>query len=404
MENHDDMRRDTSPELRPREPELDAEVSAGVYAGLTADTGLDEKAARPVPVAGREEAEPANPPANDVLVELQEVKQYFTVRKAKGKKALLKAVDGVTFSIRRGETFGLVGESGCGKSTLGKTLLCLYPLTGGKVLFDGGDISRLRGRALKAFRTQSQMIFQDPSSCLNPRRRVLDILMEPFAIHGLYTKEERRRKAMELCDMVGLSRAYLSRYPHEMSGGQKQRVGIARALALHPKLVVCDEPVSALDVSIQAQVINLLEDLQKQLGLTYLFISHNLSVVKHCCQRIGVMYLGRIVELASSGEIYSGALHPYTQALIAAIPKVESAGGEKEERLLLSGDLPSPTRLPAGCAFHTRCPYATERCRQERPALREAGPGHFVACHLVTLSPDGEAHSPRERTKEEETK
>ena len=207
--------------------------------------------------------------------------------------------------------------------------------------------------------------------------------MEPYAIHRLYTKEERREKAMELCDRVGLSRAYLTRYPHEMSGGQKQRVGIARALALRPKLVVCDEPVSALDVSIQAQVINLLADLQEQMGLTYLFISHNLSVVKHCCQRIGVMYLGRIVELAPSARIYENAGHPYTQALISAIPKVEAAMGEKEERILLGGDLPSPTNLPDGCAFHTRCPYATDRCRQERPELTEREPGHFVACHLA---------------------
>lgn len=380
---------------RQKEPALDAEISAGVYAGLTADTGIDEKAARPVPIAGSRSAA-ADGPDGDVLVELTDVQQHFVVRKARGKKAVLKAVDGVTFSIRRGETFGLVGESGCGKSTLGKTLLRLYPLTGGQVRFAGEDISALKGRALKAFRTKSQMIFQDPSSCLNPRRRVADILMEPFVIHGLYTKEERQRKVRELCDLVGLSHAYLNRYPHEMSGGQKQRIGIARALALHPELVVCDEPVSALDVSIQAQVINLLQDLQKQLGLTYLFISHNLSVVKHCCQRIGVMYLGRIVELAPAEPLYARPLHPYTQALIAAVPKIEAAE-KKEERLLLDGDLPSPTSLPSGCAFHTRCPHAMERCKQHRPALCEVEPGHYVACHLYQA---GEALS--EKKKEED--
>ena len=379
----DEFHNDIPAAPKEREAERESEIAAGVYAGLTADTGIDEKAARAVPVAGERAETTTTPAAADspVLVELQDVRQHFLIRKAKGKKATLKAVDGVSFSIYKGETFGLVGESGCGKSTLGKTLLRLYPLTGGQVLFDGEDISTLRGKALKDFRTKSQMIFQDPASCLNPRRRILDTLMEPYAIHRLYTKEERREKAMELCDRVGLSRAYLTRYPHEMSGGQKQRVGIARALALRPKLVVCDEPVSALDVSIQAQVINLLADLQEQMGLTHLFIS--LSVVKHCCQRIGVMYLGRIVELAPSARIYENAGHPYTQALISAIPKVEAATGEKGERILLGGDLPSPTNLPDGCAFHTRCPYATDRCRQERPELTEREPGHFVACHLA---------------------
>ena len=319
---------------------------------------------------------PETPPA---LIEAKAVKQHFTVKKAKGKKALLKAVDGVDLTIYKGETFGLVGESGCGKSTLGKTFLHLYPLTDGRILFEGEDISHLRGRALKKFRCTSQMIFQDPSSCLNPRRRVRDILVEPYVIHGLYTKEEREQKALELCDRVGLSRAYLDRYPHEMSGGQKQRVGIARALALRPKFIVCDEPVSALDVSIQAQVINLLEDLQKELDLTYLFISHNLSVVKHCCQRIGVMYLGRLVEVAPAERIYENALHPYTKALIAAIPVI---GQKREEAETLAGDLPSPTNMPAGCPFHTRCPHCMDVCKKERPELKEIEAGHFTACHL----------------------
>ena len=315
---------------------------------------------------------------HDVLVRMEGVKRYFTVRQADGRKVPLRAVDGIDLTIRRGETFGLVGESGCGKSTLGKALLRLWPLTEGRIVFDGADIAQLRGDALRRFRCKAQMIFQDPSSCLDPRRRVLDILLEPYLIHGLYGPEERRARAAELCDMVGLSRAYLARYPHELSGGQKQRVGIARALALHPQLIVCDEPVSALDVSVRAQVINLLDDLQKRLDLTYLFISHDLSVVEHCCRRIGVMYLGRLVELAPAAELYRAPRHPYTQALISAIPTI---GGDRRERIVLTGDLPSPTAPPAGCRFHTRCPYADERCRREAPGLRQVGPEHWAACH-----------------------
>lgn len=318
---------------------------------------------------------------DNVLVQMNGVKQHFAVKKAKGKKATLYAVDGVDLTIHRGETLGLVGESGCGKSTLGKTLLGLYTLSGGSILFDEEDITKLKGDSLKSFYRKVQMIFQDPSSCLNPRRRIEDILMEPFVIHQLHTQEERKAKVRELCDMVGLSQVYLNRYPHEMSGGQKQRVGIARAIALRPELIVCDEPVSALDVSIQAQVINLLQDLQEKLGLAYLFISHNLSVVKHSCQRIGVMYLGKIVELAASENLYSNALHPYTQALISAITTI---GGKKEDRMMvLAGDLPSPTAPPSGCAFHTRCPYAQERCRAEMPVLEEYSQGHYAACHFA---------------------
>ncbi len=322
---------------------------------------------------------------HDVLVRMEGVKRYFTVRQDDGRKVPLRAVDGIDLTIRRGETFGLVGESGCGKSTLGKALLRLWPLTEGRIVFDGADIAQLRGDELRRFRCKAQMIFQDPSSCLDPRRRVLDILLEPYLIHGLYGPEERRARAAELCDMVGLSRTYLARYPHELSGGQKQRVGIARALALHPQLIVCDEPVSALDVSVRAQVINLLDDLQKRLDLTYLFISHDLSVVEHCCRRIGVMYLGKLVELAPAAELYRAPRHPYTQALISAIPTI---GGDRRERIVLTGDLPSPTAPPAGCRFHTRCPYADERCRREDPALRQVGPDHWAACHR---SEDGQA-------------
>ncbi|MBQ4347560.1 MAG: ATP-binding cassette domain-containing protein [Firmicutes bacterium] len=328
----------------------------------------------------------------EVLVKADNIKQYFDVKLPNGKKASLKAVNGVSFEIGYGEIFGLVGESGCGKSTLGKTLLKTYPLTDGSIYFDGEDISNIKGAELKEFRAKTQMIFQDPSSCLNPRRRVRDILLEPYVIHELFTQEEREEKIGELCDMVGLSRAYLDRYPHEMSGGQKQRVGIARALALRPKLIVCDEPVSALDVSIQAQVINLLQDLQQKLGLTYLFISHNLSVVKHCCDRIGVMYLGEMVELADSDRIYENPLHPYTRALISAIPDVETGGGT--ERIILSGDLPSPTALPEGCTFNARCPECMEICRSIKPEQKEIEPGHFVSCHIYD----------NERNKKEETR
>lgn len=317
---------------------------------------------------------------NEVLLEANDVKQYFTVKDTRGRKTKLKAVDGVSFSIYRGETFGLVGESGCGKSTLGKTILNLYAPTSGTITFDGIDTSTIKGKDLKEFRKKTQMIFQDPSSCLNPRLKVMDILSEPFAIHNMYSPEERKEKVNELCDMVGLSRAYLSRYPHEMSGGQKQRVGIARALALSPKLIVCDEPVSALDVSIQAQVINLLSDLQNKFDLTYLFISHNLSVVKHCCQRIGVMYLGKIVELAPSDRIYDGALHPYTRALISAIPIPDTS--LKREREILSGDIPNPSMKIEGCPFKTRCPNVSDKCKTIPPKLTEYEPGHFISCHL----------------------
>lgn len=320
----------------------------------------------------------------DIILEAEDVKQHFMVKKDKGKKVPLYAVDGVSLAVSRGETFGLVGESGCGKSTLGKALLRLYPLTGGKISYQGRDISHLRGRELKAFRRKAQMIFQDPSACLNPRRKIKDILLEPFVIHGSMGLEDPQKKILHLCDMVGLSKAYLERYPHEISGGQKQRVGIARALALDPEIIICDEPLSALDVSIQAQVINLMQDLQEELNLTYLFISHNLSVVRHICQRIAVMYLGKIVEVAPAADIYQRAKHPYSQALISTIPNIEGEDMPSDQaKIILTGDLPSATSPPKGCAFNTRCPRAMSRCFKERPHLREEGAaGHFVSCFL----------------------
>lgn len=315
------------------------------------------------------------------ILEVKDLKQYFPVSTGWFKKTPLKAVDGVSFTIDKGETLGLVGESGCGKTTVGRTILHLYTPTSGDVIYDG---TKITPHNVEHYRKDMQIVFQDPYSSLNPRMTVADIVGEPLDIHHLCkNSHERAERISELLTLVGLNSDHARRYAHEFSGGQRQRIGIARALAVSPKFIVCDEPVSALDVSIQAQVINLLADLQEQMGLTYLFISHNLSVVKHCCQRIGVMYLGRIVELAPSARIYENAGHPYTQALISAIPKVEAATGEKGERILLGGDLPSPTNLPDGCAFHTRCPYATDRCRQERPELTEREPGHFVACHLA---------------------
>jgi oligopeptide/dipeptide ABC transporter ATP-binding protein len=329
---------------------------------------------------------------DEVLVSARDLSMHFRIGGglAKGR---VRAVDGVSFDIRKGETFGLVGESGCGKSTLGRAILGLYKPTGGSVLFDGVDVSAQRGAAMKGLRRRMQLIFQDPSASLNPRRTVEEILSEPFAIHHIGAKGEREAAIRELMDRVGLAPYHLTRYPHEMSGGQKQRVGIARALALKPELIVCDEAVSALDVSIQAQVINLLDDLQAEFGLTYLFISHNLSVVHHISDRVGVMYLGKLVETGSHEDIYRGALHPYAQALIAAVPLADPER-RHTQRILLGGDVPSPANPPSGCRFHTRCPFKMDRCSREEPEMREAGPGHFVACHLV----EGEKQGGQEAT------
>jgi peptide/nickel transport system ATP-binding protein/oligopeptide transport system ATP-binding protein len=315
--------------------------------------------------------------AADVLVRAAGLRKYFPLKEGQfGHKQYVKAVDDVSFDIRRGETFGLVGESGCGKSTLGRLLVSLYPLNGGRVVFDGQDLTALPRRKLKNLRKMMQFIFQDPSASLNPRITVGNILLEPFRIHRVGTREERREKIAFLLDRVGLSSYHLSRYPHELSGGQKQRVGIARALALNPQLIVCDEAVSALDVSIQAQVINLLLDLQREFSLTYLFISHNLSVVHQVSNRIAVMYLGKLVELGSQSDIYERPGHPYTEALHSAIP------GNGVNRIILKGDVPSPFDPPPGCRFHTRCPRAAGRCKTEDPPLTDTGNGHFVACHL----------------------
>lgn len=319
---------------------------------------------------------------DQVLMEVQNLKKYFPVGGGLSfSKKYIKAVDDVSFQVRPGETLGLVGESGCGKSTLGRTIIGLFRPVSGKVIFEGTDIFALGQREMKAMRRKMQFIFQDPSASLNPRKTIAQILNEPFHIHQVASKKERKAKILDLLEHVGLSAYHLSRYPHEMSGGQKQRVGIARALALNPHLVVCDEAVSALDVSIQAQVINLLEDLQKKYRLTYIFISHNLSVVHHICDRVAVMYLGKIVEIGSHEDIYQNTRHPYAQALISAIPHVDPQSAS--ERILLEGDVPSPADPPAGCRFHTRCPVVMPICHREEPVIKEVSPEHFVACHLV---------------------
>ncbi len=318
--------------------------------------------------------------ANDreVLMKADHVKVYF---KGKNKKSgTVKAVDDISFEIMKGETFGVVGESGCGKSTLGRTLIRLLDATEGSIYFHGQDVSSLKGKELKEMRKKAQIIFQDPSACLNPRRTMRQILMEPFEIHNLKDKANMDARIHELLQLVGLDDYHLSRYPHELSGGQKQRVGIARALALEPEIIICDEAVSALDVSVQAQVLNLLQELKEKLGLTYFFISHNLNVVYQVSDRVGVMYLGNMVEIASYDQLYEKRYHPYTEALLSAIPQVDQEA--QSERIHLEGEVPSPSSPPSGCRFHTRCPKACARCSKDRPVLKEISEGHFVACHL----------------------
>jgi oligopeptide/dipeptide ABC transporter ATP-binding protein len=316
--------------------------------------------------------------AGEDFVRVRGLVKHFAVE---GSDDLVRAVDGVTFEIFRGETLGLVGESGCGKSTVGRCLLRLIEPTAGEILFDGRDVRAVGRRELRELRQQMQIIFQDPYASLNPRMSVRDIISEPLVIHGIGNREERRERVRELLRRVGLDPDYMNRYPHEFSGGQRQRIGVARALALNPKLIVADEPVSALDVSVQAQVVNLLQDLQQEFGLTYLFISHGLAVVEHISTRVAVMYLGRIVEVADAADLYARPLHPYTQALLSAIPVPDPT--RKRERIVLEGDVPTPINPPSGCRFRTRCPAAIPECAQVDPDLREITPGHTVACIRV---------------------
>lgn len=323
---------------------------------------------------------------NRPLLELVNLKKYFDVSRGslfKKEKKYLTAVDDVSFEIYKGETFGLVGESGCGKSTLGRCIVRLYEPTGGSIIYDGEDISNISQKEMLNYRKRLQMIFQDPYASLNTRLTVQEIIGEGIETHNIYTGKEKQEKIYDLLTTVGLKKEHASRYPHEFSGGQRQRIGIARSLAVEPELVVCDEPISALDVSIQAQVVNMLEDLQDNMGLTYLFIAHDLSMVKHISDRIGVMYLGKMMEITTSKELYKNPLHPYTQALLSSIPipdpKVRTSG----KRIILQGDVKSPINPPEGCRFNSRCRYVQDICREKTPELREIEPGHFVACHLV---------------------
>mgnify|MGYP001303905670 CR=1 FL=1 len=313
------------------------------------------------------------------LVEIRNLKKHFPV----GKNQILKAVDGITFDIYEGETLGLVGESGCGKSTAGRTMIRLYPATEGEMIFNGKNVYAMKKKELRNFTKQAQMIFQDPYASLNPRMTVGDIIGEGIDIHGLYRGKKRLERIYELLETVGLNKEHANRFAHEFSGGQRQRIGIARALAIEPKFIICDEPISALDVSIQAQVINLLIKLQQELGLTYLFIAHDLSMIKHISDRIAVMYLGNIVELTTSEQLYGNPLHPYTKALFSAIPIPDPEVERKRERIILKGDVPSPINPPRGCKFVGRCRNAMDICKETSPEFREIEARHFVACHLV---------------------
>ncbi|MDQ0273602.1 oligopeptide transport system ATP-binding protein [Cytobacillus purgationiresistens] len=318
----------------------------------------------------------------EVLLEVEKLKKYFPITGGVlGKKTGdVKAVDDISFFVNKGETLGLVGESGCGKSTTGRMLMRLIEPTEGKVVFDGKELTSLSESDMRKIRKDVQMVFQDPFASLNPRHTVEKILEEPLIVHGIGNKQERRRKVREMLEVVGLSSYHAKRYPHQFSGGQRQRIGIARALMTKPKLIIADEPVSALDVSIQSQVLNLLEDLQNEFGLTYIFIAHDLGVVKHISDRVGVMYLGRLVEITTSSQLYEKPLHPYTQALLGAVPIPDPT--VKVNREILTGDLPSPANPPKGCAFHTRCKACMEICQTDRPVLEEIEPGHYAACHL----------------------
>ncbi len=320
---------------------------------------------------------------SESLLSVHKLRKWFPVKSTAlfGEKQYVKAVNDITLDIRRGETLGVVGESGCGKTTLGRTMIRLIEPTGGRIVFEGKDLTGLNEKQMRLMRKDLQIMFQDPYGSLNPRMTVGDIITEPYVFQKMYTKKERVEKAVELMKICGLDPVYIRRYPHEFSGGQRQRIGIARSLALRPKFLVCDEPVSALDVSIQSQIINLLMDLQQEFGLTYLFISHNLSVVYHMVDRIAVMYLGNLVELADKEELYRDTAHPYTRALLKSIPSLDFRE-EHRLRAALKGDIPSPINPPKGCVFHTRCESCTERCRTQTPPLREIAPRHMVACHL----------------------
>ena len=319
---------------------------------------------------------------NTPLIEVKDLKEHFPIQVSGLKTKPLKAVDGVSFTINRGETLGLVGESGCGKTTVGRTLLHLYKPTSGEIIYDGKPIKTAAD--IKEFRKKATMVFQDPYSSLNPRMTVADIIGEPLDVHKLYkTKEERQARILELMDYVGLNSEHAARYAHEFSGGQRQRIGIARALAVNPEFIVCDEPVSALDVSIQAQVINMFQELQEKLGLTYLFIAHDLLVVRHISDRIAVMYLGKMVELADADEIYDHPLHPYSKSLLSSVPVPDPKIARANQRIVLEGDIPSPLNAPSGCPFRTRCKYACDKCAESMPAFEEVKPRHFVACHRV---------------------
>ncbi len=322
----------------------------------------------------------------NVLLRVEGLTKYFPIMKGILRRQVgsIKAVDGLDFEVYKGETLGLVGESGCGKSTAGRVILRLYPATQGRVEFKGQDITKLEGSQLRALRLKMQMVFQDPQDSLNPRMTVGSIIGEPLEEHRVAKGREKRERVESLLEAVGLNPRFINRYPHEFSGGQRQRIGIARALALNPEFIVCDEPIAALDVSIQAQVVNLLEDLQAKLGLTYLFISHDLSMIRHIADRVAVMYLGKIVELATSNDLYREPLHPYTKALLSAVPIPDPELEEKRERTILTGDVPSPADPPSGCRFSTRCPIATPECSEREPEVRELRPGHRVACHLAT--------------------
>ena len=323
---------------------------------------------------------------NEVLVRVENLKKYFPITRGiilQRQVGAVKAVDGVSFDIRQGETLGLVGESGCGKSTTGRTILQLYRPTAGDVYFEDVNLAELKGNPLRRMRRRMQMIFQDPYASLNPRMTVGNIIGEPLEVHNVASGKERRDQVQELLALVGLNPYFVNRYPHEFSGGQRQRIGVARALALQPDFIVCDEPISALDVSIQAQVVNLLEDLQGQFGLTYLFIAHDLSMVRHISDRIAVMYLGKIVELSSRDELYDNPQHPYTQALLSAVPIPDPLADAKRQRIILEGDVPSPVHPPEGCNFNTRCPKAIQVCHEQDPEFIDIGGGHYCACHLV---------------------